>query len=225
MSSYITPEREIELYKLFIKHKLDRIECEYNAGGDSMGDTNITFYKKGKEDYYVHTDLCENEWTDYIYDNVEFYGNSDGHYLGEFGKIIISKDEDEDKLEFIEERNFEYSENYNTSITDDNIKISTECRNFLLTYVNNIEWSFYNGDDNIDYISDYSFKDMFYTQEIHELVLKSLKELMNIVNNDDCKRYDDFPTEIEDLIDCVVTIENNKITLNPTYRYTCIRNE
>jgi hypothetical protein len=84
----------------------------FNCGGDSMGDTDFEFFdgehkmfepKKGqKEDLNYLEDYLNNE----VYNAVEFYVNSDGHYQGEFGTVDIVLEEIDG-----EEEDFMYSKN------------------------------------------------------------------------------------------------------------------
>jgi hypothetical protein len=84
----------------------------FNCGGDSMGDTDFEFFddghnmfepKKGqKEDLKYLEDYLDNE----VYNAVDFYVNSDGHYQGEFGTVDIFLEKIDN-----EEEDFTYSKN------------------------------------------------------------------------------------------------------------------
>jgi hypothetical protein len=89
-------ERQLKetIVVLWKKKNIDRIEFEFYAGGDSMGDTYIYIYnKKGKN---VKNEEIENFFYEEVYDRVEFYVNSDGHYQGESGIVTITLDDDDD---------------------------------------------------------------------------------------------------------------------------------
>ena len=83
--------QEITLWK---ENKIHECIMEFSCGGDSMNDYDFKFYdKKGKEIVCVELkDFFEDE----VFRRVEFYVNSDGHYIGEFGQVVITlNDEDE----------------------------------------------------------------------------------------------------------------------------------
>jgi len=75
-------------------------ECsmEFNCGGDQMNDYTFTFYTKEGE---IKCDELESYFENEVYNQVEFYVNSDGHYMGEAGYVYIRLDEDdEDNVDF-----------------------------------------------------------------------------------------------------------------------------
>jgi hypothetical protein len=82
---------EIKLWK---ENNIERCVMEFSCGGDSMNETELTLYDKSGEEV-----IC-NELTDYFEDNVykevEFYEVSDGHYMGEFGQVEITLEEDDE---------------------------------------------------------------------------------------------------------------------------------
>ena len=79
--------------KLWKKKKISHAEFSFSCGNESMDDTDLTFYKEGKE---VKSKELSDYFEDAIYDNVEFYDTSDGYYIGESGKVTIELNEDED---------------------------------------------------------------------------------------------------------------------------------
>jgi len=82
---------EIKLWK---ENNIERCVMEFSCGGDSMNETDFTLYDKSGEEV-----ICD-ELTDYFEDNVykevDFYEVSDGHYMGEFGQVEITLEEDEE---------------------------------------------------------------------------------------------------------------------------------
>jgi hypothetical protein len=75
-------------------------ECsmEFNCGGDQMNDYTFTFHTKEGE---IKCDELESYFENEVYNQVEFYVNSDGHYMGEAGYVYIRLDEDdEDNVDF-----------------------------------------------------------------------------------------------------------------------------
>jgi len=76
--------------ELFTSGQVDEIVWEYQAGGDSLNEYTTLFYLKGNQ---VEPDIFDP--TDLILDNVDISEASDGYYLGEFGTVIITLDDDD----------------------------------------------------------------------------------------------------------------------------------
>ena len=114
----LTPE--MSLWK---KAKVSYCEMEFSCGGDSMNDYEFHFYNsKDKEIKNNDTDELNNFFEDEVFKRVEFYVNSDGHYIGESGKIIITlneDDEDEPDFEYDKQAQSEWSETYVEKVTID----------------------------------------------------------------------------------------------------------
>ena len=84
----------------WLENKISKAEFEFSCGGDSMNDTQIYLYdKEGKT---IKNNNIEYFIDDEIYGRIRFYEASDGHYLGEFGKVIIVLNEN--KTDFIFEK-------------------------------------------------------------------------------------------------------------------------
>lgn len=92
-----TSNVELSPIELWKKFGIVRGEFEFQCGGDQMNDTDIKFFNDKNEEV-----VC-NELADYIdgeiYNQVDFYVNSDGHYQGESGVVTIEFEEDEDEEE------------------------------------------------------------------------------------------------------------------------------
>jgi hypothetical protein len=97
----------------WLENKISKAEFEFSCGGDSMNDTQIYLYdKEGKT---VKNNNIEYFIDDEIYGRVRFYEASDGHYLGEFGKVIIVLNEN--KTDFIFEKISSQEFNEEKSVT------------------------------------------------------------------------------------------------------------
>lgn len=92
-----TTEKELSPIQLWKELGIVRGEFEFQCGGDQMNDTSITFFNdKGEE---VQSEELEDYFDNDIYNQVEFYVNSDGHYQGESGYVYIEFEEDADEEE------------------------------------------------------------------------------------------------------------------------------
>lgn len=97
----------------WLENKISKAEFEFSCGGDSMNDTQIYLYdKEGKT---IKNNNIEYFIDDEIYGRVRFYEASDGHYLGEFGKVIIVLNEN--KTDFIFEKISSQEFNEEKSVT------------------------------------------------------------------------------------------------------------
>jgi len=94
-SNDIVLEDEKDAVKLWEKLGVSNAILTFNCGGDCMGDTDWELFDK--DGGVISSDELVNYFDTVIYDEVEFYVNSDGHYMGEFGTVEIElTDEDED---------------------------------------------------------------------------------------------------------------------------------
>lgn len=129
-------ENEIDvIIKLWKKKKVDYCTMEFSCGGDSMNETSFTFYNsKGKEIKDV-SDL-HNFFEDEVYNRVEFYECSDGHYQGEFGTVTITLQGND----FVYDKSSQ-SEFYERHTEEVEVEISEEEYGFLNEYVSEMRWS------------------------------------------------------------------------------------
>jgi hypothetical protein len=90
-----TTEKELSPIQLWKEKGIVKGDFEFQCGGDQMNDTTLTFYnEKGEE---VECEELASYIDNEIYNQVEFYVNSDGHYQGESGNVYITLEEDEDE--------------------------------------------------------------------------------------------------------------------------------
>jgi hypothetical protein len=201
---------EKEVIQLWIENGVDQIDYEFDCGGDSMGETTLNILDK--EGNSIDCKEIEDYFENKIYDNVEFYVNSDGHYMGERGNVYVYLEENEG------EPYFNYSkcsiEEYNERESFDvMIELSEEEIEYVDLYVNNINTAW---GDNINF----NYKTDFIKTDRHEELEKSIDEKLT-------KFYNDYEPELlgedsgsdmsfntnED--ENVITIEGNtlKVTL------------
>ena len=118
-----------EIINLWKEKNVNECIMNFSCGGDSMNETYFTLYDKdGKElDCPEITDHFDNV----VYDHVEFYVNSDGHYQGESGTVTITLDEEEDGFSYYKDADAEYSEEL-TGITT--VELSQDELDFIKKY-------------------------------------------------------------------------------------------
>lgn len=84
-------EQELQdAVKLWKELGITSCTMNFSCGGDSMNDYDFTFYgKEGEVPSQELNDYFDNE----VFNEVEFYVNSDGHYQGESGQVEIELEE------------------------------------------------------------------------------------------------------------------------------------
>ena len=157
--------------KLWKKKKISHAEFSFSCGNDSMDDTDLTFYKEGKE---VKSKELSDYFEDAIYDNVEFYENSDGYYIGEQGTVTIQLNEEGDDFDYDKSSTSEYDK------TEDDIihfELTKEQAQFLEEYVSDMSGGEWDGD-----IINYK-KDFILTEEHEEMIEELHSEFMSFTEN------------------------------------------
>lgn len=167
-----------EAIKLWKELNIDRCEMEFSCGGDSMNETDYTLYDK--EDKIVDSPELNDYFEHEVYNEVEFYEVSDGQYMGEFGKVVITLEEDEDNEEdsvFIYTKEA-LSEWEDTFFTDVNIKLSEKEKELLVTKVENINGGGWDNELNVNYKDD-----CVLTDEEEELLNNLLEKVRDEAEN------------------------------------------
>jgi hypothetical protein len=159
-----------EAIKLWEENNISRCEMEFSCGGDNMSDTNFTFYNT-KGDVVECDDELYTYFDNMVYKHVNFYINSDGHYIGEHGTVDITlNEEDENKcFDYVKQSTSEWSESdtqtFYISISDAEKKLIEE----------KLEgFSVEDGVSNIEYVGDLILSDE--ETETLELLMNRVEE-------------------------------------------------
>jgi hypothetical protein len=202
-------EQIIQLWK---EKGVESINYEFDCGGDNMGETTLNILDK--EENLIECKEIEDYFENKIYDNVEFYVNSDGHYMGERGNVYVTLEEEDEEPYFSYSKSSmeEYNEREDFDVM---IELSDEEIEYISLYVNNINTGW--GDDmNFNYGTD------FIKTDRHEELEKSIDEKLT-------NFYNDYEPELlgeesgadmslntnED--ENVITIEGNKLKVTLYY--------
>jgi len=155
---------------------IDKCEVEFDCGGDSMGNTDFTFYSNGN----MVTNVSQ-ELQDYVenkmYDQCSFYQNSDGHYQGERGTVNITlEQDDDDTYSFVCQKyaTAEYNETY-TIIEE--VKLTPK----QIDYINKNISTIWGGSD--DHTQIIYKRDFILTDEDEELEEDLKKQIENVAEN------------------------------------------
>ena len=193
MSNSVINETITEAVSEWKKLGIDNANMEFSCGGDSMSDYSFTFYTKNKsavtgrpENIEVESEELVVFFDRQIFDDVEFYVNSDGHYIGESGNVVITLNDDEDGFEYDKQSQSEWSESYEETI---HIRLSNSEVEFIKNKILNI-----NGGQDGDATFNYKM-DCVITDEEEELIETLGKRLEN-----ECETYEfkDVEGEEED---------------------------
>jgi len=194
---------------------LTKCEVKFNCGGDSMGDTDFSFFSNGKLVTEVSQDL-----QDYIenkmYDNVTFYQNSDGHYQGESGTVGVELATDDEEPYFVFQKyaQAEYNESYRL-VAD--VKLTAEQVEFVNKSISAI---FGNNDEQTQIVWKV---DVILTDDDEKMLEDLIQEVENVAEGEipevDCDNYEindwfAFSTSNEDDEDSELTIVGDILKLN-----------
>lgn len=193
MNKAVINETITEAVSEWKKLGIDNANMEFSCGGDSMSDYSFTFYTKNKsaitgrpENIEVESEALISFFDLQIFDDVEFYVNSDGHYIGESGNVVITLNDDEDGFVYDKQSQSEWSESYEETI---HIRLSNSEVEFIKNKILNI-----NGGQDGDATFNYKI-DCVITDEEEELIETLGKRLEN-----ECETYEfqDVEGEEED---------------------------
>lgn len=168
-----------EIIELWKELKVTNVQFNFSCGGDSMGDTSIRIITDNGE---IENKTLENYFDREVYENVDFYVNSDGNYLGESGTVYITLRND--KFIYNKISTFEYLENVEARVK---VYLTDEEVDFINEYVFNIVGSEYD-----DLIYNYK-KDFVLTDELEKIqdsISSKIKEsysysLFDLKSNED----------------------------------------
>jgi hypothetical protein len=180
--AWTTQDEVSRIKELFTSGKVDEIVWEYQAGGDSLNDYSNHFYLNGEEVTIEDIDV-----SDYVLDIIDIAEASDGHYLGEFGTVIITLEDDELHVvkDYQTEWNVSEDEVMYVSVSEKQIEILKKIKSFtILVYEHSLE--------DIDFTEDLYITDEMRTaiDNIVENAIDKADDFLNSLPND----IDDYRT-------------------------------
>lgn len=192
-----------EAVKLWKELGITHANMEFSCGGDSMNDYTFTFYKpndnkkkNAPEEVEVQNAELESYFDNEVFNEVEFYVNSDGHYIGEHGNVYIELDDsDEDEEEHIfcysKSAQSEWSERVEETME---IKLPKKLLKFVSEYVSNINGE--DGDCNINFKKDFILTDEQekLMEELEEIVLQETADFEPSYDEGEKEDYYTFTT-------------------------------
>jgi len=142
---------------------VDRVVLTFNCGGDSMGDMEWEVF--GANNQRIEDEDLISYFDREVFNCVDFYVNSDGHYIGESGTVTIElEDYEDDDIEgdfaYNKEAYSDYSESHVSTVL---IELEDKEVVYIKEYVRDINGGY---DESVNF--NYS-KDFIMTDEMIEL--------------------------------------------------------
>jgi hypothetical protein len=167
----MTKEQAIALWN---NKGIVRAEMEFYCGGDEMGDYSFTYYNT--DDELVECDELYPFFDDDVFKRVEFYVNSDGHYMGESGNVHITLDEDNAEINFYYDKSSESE--WNESLTN---TLSVTLNEEQINYVKEFVSSFNGGSDES---SNFNYSKDFIMTDEHERIEKEIGDILDTITSE-----------------------------------------
>ena len=141
----------------------------FSCGGDSMNDCHFEYFTEDHDE--IPSFEHETELEDILFKRVEFYVNSDGHYMGEDGTVTIELNEEEDDFYFSKEAEAEYCER----ITSEVAAVLTDEE---VDYINKYAEDIIGGeDDNTDINYKINFIKTYELDEIEKSIFEKIDDV------------------------------------------------
>lgn len=163
----MTKEEAIALWK---EQKIERVEMEFYCGGDEMGEYSFTYYDA--EDELVECKELDVYFDEEVFKKIDFYVNSDGHYMGESGTVHIELEEED--FSYIKSAQSEWNESLTNTLS---VTLNEEQINYVKEFISGIV----GGSDEFTQFN-YS-KDFIMTDE-HERIEKEIGTIIDDVTSD-----------------------------------------
>lgn len=113
----LTTEQAIQIWN---EKGITECTMEFNCGGDQMNDYTFTFHTSEGD---IQCEELDTYFDEEVYKNVEFYVNSDGHYMGEAGVVNITLEDGNEAFDYVKDAESEWSETFSEvgyfSLTED----------------------------------------------------------------------------------------------------------
>lgn len=169
----MTKSEAIALWK---ENGIERCEMPFYCGGDEMGEYSFQYFNA--DDSEVQCSELDTYFDEEVFKVIDFYVNSDGHYMGESGSVHITIDDldldDEDiDFDYIKSAESEWNETITNTLE---VKLNEEQINYLKEFVRSVV----GGSDEFTQFN-YS-KDFIMTDE-HERIEKEIGEIINDITS------------------------------------------
>lgn len=204
-----------KIIQIWNELQITHIDFEFTCGGDSMNDTTLNIHK-GEE--IIKNDVIETYFDHEVYNAVEFYVNSDGHYQGESGNVLIQMNDEGDNFDYMKSAQAEYCERMTSEVE---VELTDEEIEFVKEFVRDI-----NGGESES--SNLNYKKDFIINEKRKELIDSIGEKVadicggftpEIEGNGDLSDWYSFTTNEDDITDSEITFKGNKLIVMVSNEY------
>ena len=187
------------------EHNVSYVNFIFSCGGDSMGDTSFEIYDK--EDNLIEVSEIENYLEESVYENVEFYENSDGVYMGEDGTVTITLEDEDDEEEYFSYSKDSREEWNETESFSEVINLTDEEVEFIDHYCKDFNGNMSEDTNNVNYKTDFIQTDELVA--IEENLIAKISNYFNEYehNLDDVSDWNDYEIDCETLDKDKKTVE------------------
>ena len=133
-------QTENDIIQIWKENNIEKCVMEFSCGGDSMGDTDYILYDN--EGNQVSNDDITEYFDHKIYDYVDFYEVSDGHYMGESGTVTIELEEydGEPSFTFSKDAQSEFEETFFGTMEFNLTEVEVKLLEEKISNFNKSEW-------------------------------------------------------------------------------------
>jgi hypothetical protein len=167
----MTKEEAIALWK---EQGIERVEMEFYCGGDEMGDYSFTYFNTDEE--VVECKELDTFFDEEVFNRIEFYVNSDGHYMGESGNVHITLDEDNSQIDFdyVKSSESEWNESLSNTLS---VTLNDEQINYVKEFISSI-----NGGS--DEFTQFNYSKDFIMTDEHERIEKEVGDILDTITSE-----------------------------------------
>lgn len=212
---------ELDAIELWKSLEISYGNCEFSCGNDSMDETLFHFYDK--DDTEIYKAELISYFDNAMYNAVDFYESSDGHYIGERGNVRFELDTDGNGFNYVKTSESEYSEEFECEY---HITVNDEQKELINKFINGFVGS---RDDGIDYVykADLLINDIDNAKL--ELLIEFIRDEVEMLNpngdisitDGDVEEYYTFSTGNES----IGILTDNTVKVIKSFRITVFRKE
>jgi hypothetical protein len=180
-----------------------------------MNDTTLNIHK-GEE--IIENDAISTYFDHEVYNAVEFYVNSDGHYQGESGNVLIQMNDEGDGFDFMKSAQSEWCERMTSEVE---VELTDEEIEFVKEFVRDI-----NGGESEGANFNYK-KDFIINQKRKELIDSIGEKVADICGGftpeyegeGDLSDWYSYTTNEDDITDSELNIKGNNLIVSVSNEY------
>ena len=165
----MTKEETIALWK---EQGIERVEMQFYCGGDEMGDYSFTYFNTDEE--VVECKELDTFFDEEVFNRIEFYVNSDGHYMGESGNVHITLDDAEIDFDYVKSSESEWNESLSNTLS---VTLNDEQINYVKEFISSI-----NGGS--DEFTQFNYSKDFIMTDEHERIEKEVGDILDTITSE-----------------------------------------